>query len=207
MDTIGCEPVCRWPFATLPTRRFTDPKAVAAFRGGWYEGSNRCVQTPPSRGSSSVQEETSVRRTPEPMGQVGSSPPLPTSRPHHGNAAEVGSEPSPGYATHPGLATSGVILEGVPDGEQGHAVGSNSTGYLEGVQEGESEVAPSASGSELRVIVRAAHCLQLADSVIERLRALPSVPGMHKAACLLRDFAWSDRTVASCNLQWKCWAV
>ena len=205
MDTVGCEPVCRWPFATLPTRRFADPKAVAAFRGGWYEGSNRCVQAPPSRGSSGVQEETSVRRTPAAMGQVGSSPPLPTSRPHHGNSAEVGSEPSPGNATHPGLATSGVVREGVSDGEQGHAAGSSSTGYLGGVQDGESEVAPPASGSELRVSVRAAHRLQLADSVIERLGALPSGPGMHKAASLLRDFAWSDRTAASRNSQWKCW--
>ena len=189
IDTVGCEPICRWPFATLPTRRFTDSKVVAAFRGGWYEGSNRYVQAPPSRGSSIAQEETSVRRTPAAMGQVGSSPPLPTSRPHHGNAVEVGSEPSPGNATYPGLATSVVVLEGVLGGEQGHAVGLRSTGYLGGVQEDESDVVHNASGSEFGINMRGSHRLQPAESVFERLVALLSSLGMHKAAFLLRHFS------------------
>ena len=94
---------------------------------------------------------------------------------------------------------SGMVLESEPDGEQGHAVGSSSTGSLGGVQEGESEVAPYASGSELCGSVRPAHRLQLADSVIDRLDALPSGPGMQKAS--LRNFAWGDRTVASRNSQ------
>ena len=77
--------------------------------------------------------------------------------------------------------------------------------YLGDVQESESEVAPSASGSELPLSVRAANQLQLANAVIERLGALPNGPGMHKAASLLRDFAWRDRTFALRNSEWKSW--
>lgn len=189
METVCCKPGYRWPVTTLPPRRFTDPKALAAFHRGWYAGSNRYVQARPPRGLSSVQKETSVRRTPVAMGKVRGYTPMPATGPHYSNYAEAGSDPSPRNVTYPGLVLSGVVLKGMPDSDQGHAIGSSSIRYLGSVREGESKVVPSTSGSQIRVSVRAAHRLQLADGFIERMGALLSGPGMHKAASLLSDFA------------------
>lgn len=89
MDSDSRQQVRGRSFATFPTRRLTDPKAIASFRDGWNEGSNRCLPISPRRRTFNDSAPASLLLALTRMGPATSSIALPTSEPDKNDADKL----------------------------------------------------------------------------------------------------------------------
>lgn len=205
MDSFRCQQVCRWPFATLPTRRLTDPSAVAAFRSGWGESTSGHVQVSPRRREPSRAAQASVRRVGQGLGTWGNAPTVPSGRLDHGHGAQAGADEGSCSPSDPRLASSSVARAGPGTGIERRAASHFGTGVLGSSPEVEPVLEDSDAGSERRVGVRASSRMSIADEAVRRIGMMEMTPGLTRATSLLKEYAWCDRTKSSRNSQWNCW--
>lgn len=60
---------------------------------------------------------------------------------------------------------------------------------------------------ELRVGVRAAQRMKLANEAVRAMGTMKPTPGLIRSASLIRSGAWAPRTVNSRSSQWKAWVA
>lgn len=214
VDTFSSEQVCRRFVATVTTRRPPDPAAAVAFRSGWYGSTNKLLYVSPSRRASSAFATASIQRASFRLGSQHHEAPLSTDRLDTTDSAEARLESGSGSAHHPIMASATMVRKSnsPSDAHNGAALstgadmarGEEDQPTLEDIN---SRGEPSEGSQTPRIrMKRAQTTLQLTDAAMTRLANDAGVlAASAKARELVRDYAWSGRTLSTRSSQWRAW--
>jgi len=205
VDTFGCQQVCRRPIATLLPRRLADKEAAKAFRSGWNEANERRFSLSSSRRTSEVRSTTGLRRTVRRLGPGTSPTVVPTSGLDLLNPSQAQEQPFPSDTPDSGLAEATMAQRSVENEQQSGEIGRSVRSTVGSPPQAEPEVAPVNAGNQPLSRGRSQGRMALADAALRRMGTQVPTPGILRSMQLISDFAWSGRTAASRQSQWKAW--
>ena len=205
MASVRHEQVRGWVVETIPVWRPPDPAAAVAFRSGWNEGAVRRFSVSTPRRASVLPTHGDVSGDGLPLGQGRSAATVPACGPDWRSRIEAQDDASPGDLVDTGLAAPTMASSSAATSQSGRAAGSTTTRGLVGAAELEPSMAP-ADGRSQPVTTRGRRRMQLSATGVAHVERIAGpTPGASQAAQLVAEYAWSERTKATRNQQWKTW--
>lgn len=196
--TIGGKSLRGRLVATIPPRRPPDSAFRAAFHTGWNAGRDGRVSLSTVGRTASGSSQDGVRRVISELEPERSEASMPADRSSLGHGPEGDENKDSSNPPIAGMASSSVVSNGSPHGQQSGSGSVASGQRVDRITHNQPQVASGLHGGKslmLRLPIRRRR---------EESRIHPST-AMAASEALVKEYAWSSRTLRSRGSQWKAW--